>query len=79
MFCVLLRCVCFVEFTVCMDSYHMGCIKPRVSGTSHVCPYCHIIECGEVSRMLQNVPSWICFWSLCPILISYVWRLRKRR
>ncbi|KAJ0811132.1 putative transcription factor & chromatin remodeling JmjC-ARID family [Helianthus annuus] len=37
--------------SVCMDSYHMGCIKPSVGGTSHVCPYCHIIECGKVSRM----------------------------
>ncbi|KAM0036744.1 putative RNA recognition motif domain, nucleotide-binding alpha-beta plait domain superfamily [Helianthus debilis subsp. tardiflorus] len=34
-----------------MDSYYMGCVKPSVGGTSHVCPYCHIIECGKVSRM----------------------------
>ncbi|XP_024995655.1 uncharacterized protein LOC112528803 isoform X4 [Cynara cardunculus var. scolymus] len=41
--------------SVCMECYHRQCIKPTSSGTSHaaayICPYCHIIESGKVSRL----------------------------
>nr|XP_043640227.1 lysine-specific demethylase 5D isoform X2 [Erigeron canadensis] len=41
--------------SVCMDCYHTQCIKPIFGGTSyaatHICPYCHIVESGKVSRL----------------------------
>ncbi|KAI3713400.1 hypothetical protein L1987_71977 [Smallanthus sonchifolius] len=41
--------------SVCMDCYHLNCVKPTVGGTSHaasnMCSYCHIIECGKISRL----------------------------
>lgn len=44
-----------LKCSVCMDCYHMHCIKPTVGGTNHAvadtCPYCHIIESGKISRL----------------------------
>ncbi|KAL8200906.1 hypothetical protein R6Q57_012245 [Mikania cordata] len=44
-----------VTCSVCMDCYHMHCVKPTLGGTSHsqsnMCPYCHSIECGKISRL----------------------------
>lgn len=41
--------------SVCMDCYHMQCTKLTLGGTghaaAHICPYCHIIESGKISRL----------------------------
>ncbi|KAJ9550078.1 hypothetical protein OSB04_022621 [Centaurea solstitialis] len=41
--------------SMCMECYHRQCIKPTSGGTSHaaanICPYCHIIESGKISRL----------------------------
>lgn len=41
--------------SVCIDCYHLQCIKPTLGCTSnsadHICPYCHIIESGKISRL----------------------------
>ncbi|GJT51304.1 lysine-specific demethylase 5D [Tanacetum coccineum] len=39
----------------CLDFYHMQCINPASGSTSHaathICPYCHNIESGKISRL----------------------------
>ncbi|XP_071692833.1 lysine-specific demethylase JMJ17 [Rutidosis leptorrhynchoides] len=41
--------------SVCTDWYHIECIKPSLGCASNsadlICPYCHIIESGKISRL----------------------------
>ncbi|XP_042755889.1 lysine-specific demethylase JMJ17 isoform X2 [Lactuca sativa] len=44
--------------SVCMECYHMQCIKPSLGGgttqshaSAHMCPHCHIIESGKISQL----------------------------